>query len=117
MPASGPREFITPHRQLPLEIPKGVSPTEFFNSPCNLRHLARDNGLLRNPMGFLLYRKAIGHSNLFDTSIIFDTSQKVLDPMGRPVRRDQLSKGRKSRLQQDDEDDAALYAGKIPRSG
>lgn len=92
MTTSGPREFITPHRKLPLEIPEGVAPTEFFNSPCNLRHLARDNGLLRNTLGFLLYRKAIGHSNLFDTSIIYDTSQKVLDPMGRPVRRDQLSK-------------------------
>ncbi len=88
-----PREVTTPHRQIPLEIPQGVAPTEFFNSPCNLRHLARENGLLRTPEGFLLYRKAIGHSNLFDTSIIYDTSQKVLDPMGRPVRRDQLSRG------------------------
>jgi hypothetical protein len=90
--SSAPRMVTTPHRRLPLEIPKGVTPTEFYNSPCNLRHLARDNGLLRNPLGFLLYRKAIGHSNLFDTSIIFDTSQKVLDPMGRPVRRDQLTR-------------------------
>jgi len=87
-----PREVTNPHRKLPLEIPDRVAPTEFYNSPCNLRHLARENGLLRNPLGFLLYRKAIGHSNLFDTSIIFDTSQRVLDPMGRPVRRDQLSR-------------------------
>lgn len=92
MISSAPRKVTTPHRRLPLEIPEGVTPTEFYNSPCNLRHLARDNGLLRNPLGFLLYRKAIGHSNLFDTSIIFDTSQKVLDPMGRPVRRDQLTR-------------------------
>lgn len=83
---------MTPHRKLPLDIPDGVAPTEFYNSPCNLRHLTRENGLLRNPLGFLLYRKAIGHSNLFDTSIIFDTSQRVLDPMGRPVRRDQLNR-------------------------
>ena len=87
-----PREITMPHRRIPLEIPSGIAPTEFFNSPCNLRHLARENGLLRTSEGFLLYRKAIGHSNLFDTSIIFDTSQQVLDPMGRPVRRDQLSK-------------------------
>ena len=92
MTTGAPREVTTPHRQIPLEIPPGIAPTEFFNSPCNLRHLARENGLLRTPEGFLLYRKAIGHSNLFDTSIIFDTSQKVLDPMGRPVRRDQLSR-------------------------
>lgn len=92
MVISAPRKVITPHRQIPLEIPTGIAPTEFFNSPCNLRHLARENGLLRTSEGFLLYRKAIGHSNLFDTSIIFDTSQKVLDPMGRPVRRDQLSR-------------------------
>ncbi len=92
MTTGAPREVIIPHRRIPLDIPKNVAPTEFFNSPCNLRHLARENGLLRNPEGFLLYRKAIGHSNLFDTSIIFDTSQKVLDPMGRPVRRDQLTR-------------------------
>jgi hypothetical protein len=92
MTKGAPREVTTAHRRLPLDIPEGIAPTEFFNSPCNLRHLARENGLLRTPEGFLLYRKAIGHSNLFDTSIIFDTSQKVLDPMGRPVRRDQLSR-------------------------
>jgi hypothetical protein len=92
MTTSAPREVTTPHRKLPLEIPEGIAPTEFFNSPCNLRHLTRENGLLRTQEGFLLYRKAIGHSNLFDTSIIFDTSQKVLDPMGRPVRRDQLTR-------------------------
>ena len=35
-----PREVLTPHRRIPLEIPQGVTATEFFNSPCNLRHLA-----------------------------------------------------------------------------
>ncbi|MCP3890023.1 MAG: hypothetical protein GY702_14305 [Desulfobulbaceae bacterium] len=92
MKSAAPRVVSTPHRPIPIDIPEGVAPTEFFNSPCNLKHLASENGLLRNPEGFLLYRKAIGHSNLFDTSIIFDTSAKVLDPMGRPVRRDQLSR-------------------------
>jgi hypothetical protein len=87
-----PREITVPHRKIPLEIPEGVTATEFFNSPCNLRHLARENGLLENDQGFLLYRKAIGHSNLFDTSIILDTSKRILDPLGRPVRRDQLLK-------------------------
>lgn len=90
-----PREVTTPHRRIPLEIPDGVTPTEFFNSPCNLRHLARENGLLRTAENFLLYRKAIGHSNIFDTSIILDSSQNILDPLGRPVRRDQLSKREK----------------------
>lgn len=92
MSKSFPREVVIPHRRIPVDIPEGVAPTEFFNSPCNLRHLTRENGLLRSEEGFLLYRKAIGHSNLFDTSIIFDTSAKVLDPMGRPVRRDQLTR-------------------------
>ena len=87
-----PRELTVPHRKIPLEIPDGVTPTEFFNSPCNLRHLARENGLLRTTEGFLLFRKAFGHSYLFDTSIILDSSQRILDPLGRPVRRDQLSK-------------------------
>jgi hypothetical protein len=87
-----PREVRNPHRRIPLEIPEGITAAEFFNSPCNLRHLSRENGLLRTKEGFLLYRKAIGHSNLFDTSIILDTSQAVLDPLGRPVRRDQLDR-------------------------
>jgi hypothetical protein len=86
-----PREVTTPHRKIPIDIPKGITPTEFYNSPCNLRHLARENGLLRTPEDFLLYRKAIGHTNIFDTSIILDSSQTILDPLGRPVRRDQLS--------------------------
>ena len=90
-----PRQVTTPHRRIPLAIPQGVTPTEFFNSPCNLRHLARENGLLRTPENFLMYRKAIGHSNLFDTSIILDSSQKILDPLGRPVRRDQMDRREK----------------------
>ena len=99
---SFPREVRNPHRRIPLEIPEGVTATEFFNSPCNLRHLSRENGLLRTKEGFLLYRKAIGHSNLFDTSIILDTSQTILDPLGRPVRRDQLDRREKIGVQPDD---------------
>jgi len=56
--------------------------TAIFNSQSNLRHLSQDNGLLRTSEGFLLFRKAIGHSNIFDTSIVFDTLEKVLNPMG-----------------------------------
>jgi len=86
-----PRQVITPHRKIPLTVPQGMTPVEFFNSAANLRNLADDNGLLRTPEDFLLYRKAIGHSLEFDTSVILDTSQRILDPLGRPVRRDQLS--------------------------
>ncbi len=93
--SAAPREVTTPHRKIPLKIPEGISPTEFFNSPGNLRHLAQENGLLRTEENFLLYRKAIGHTNIFDTSIILDSSQHILDPLGRPVRRDQLSKREK----------------------
>ena len=35
-----PREVTTLHRRIPLEIPDGITPAEFFNSPCNLRYLA-----------------------------------------------------------------------------
>jgi len=49
-----------------------------------------NNGLLQNPEGLLLYRKALGHSNVFDASIIYNTSQSILDPLGRPVRRTQV---------------------------
>ena len=49
-----------------------------------------NNGLLQNPEGLLLYRKALGHSNEFDCSIIYNTSQSILDPLGRPVRRTQI---------------------------
>ncbi|MCC2110605.1 MAG: hypothetical protein KDJ16_01070 [Hyphomicrobiales bacterium] len=86
-----PRQVNTPHRKIPLTVPDGMTPVEFFNSAANLRNLADDNGLLRTPEDFLLYRKAIGHSVEFDTSVILDTSQRILDPLGRPVRRDQLT--------------------------
>jgi hypothetical protein len=87
---SGPREIVTPFRQIPLEVPEGMKPNEFFNSTENLNDLAHNNGLLQNPEGLLLYRKALGHSNEFDTSIIYNTSQTILDPLGRPVRRTQV---------------------------
>ena len=87
---SGPREIVTPFRPIPLEVPEGMKPNEFFNSAENLNDLVHNNGLLQTPEGLLLYRKALGHSNLFDTSIIYNTSQTILDPLGRPVRRTQV---------------------------
>jgi hypothetical protein len=86
----GPRELATPYRPIPLDVPLGMTPNEFFNSAENLNDLAHNNGLLQNPEGLLLYRKALGHSNEFDTSIIYNTSQNILDPLGRPVRRSQV---------------------------
>ncbi len=87
---SGPREIVTPFRQIPLEVPEGMKPNEFFNSTENLNDLVHNNGLLQNREGLLLYRKALGHSNEFDASIIYNTSQHILDPLGRPVRRTQV---------------------------
>jgi hypothetical protein len=86
----GPREIVTPYRPIPLAVPEGMAANEFFNSAENLNDLVHNNGLLQNPEGLLLYRKALGHSNEFDTSIIYNTSQDILDPLGRPVRRSQV---------------------------
>ncbi|MGB0713466.1 MAG: hypothetical protein ACPGUC_07890 [Gammaproteobacteria bacterium] len=86
----GPREITTPFRPIPLEVPEGMKPNEFFNSTENLNDLVNNNGLLVNPENLLLYRKALGHSNEFDCSIIYNTSQTVLNPLGRPVRRTQV---------------------------
>ena len=86
----GPREIITPFRPIPLEVPEGMKPNEFFNSTENLNDLVHNNGLLQNDENLLMYRKALGHSNVFDTSIIYNTSQCILDPLGRPVRRTQV---------------------------
>ena len=86
----GPREITNPFRPIPLEVPEGMKPNEFFNSAENLNDLVHNNGLLQNPEGLLLYRKALGHSNEFDCSIIYNTSQSILDPLGRPVRRTQV---------------------------
>lgn len=88
--SSGPRQIITPFRPIPLDVPEGMAPNEFFNSTENLNDLINNNGLLENPEGLLLYRKALGHSNIFDTSIIYNTSKSVLNPLGRPVRRTQV---------------------------
>jgi hypothetical protein len=87
---TSPREIVTPFRPIPLTVPEGMTQNEFFNSAENLADLTQNNGLLQNPEGLLLYRKAIGHSNVFDTSIIYNTSQCILDPLGRPVRRTQV---------------------------
>lgn len=87
---AGPRKIITPFRPIPLDVPEGMAPNEFFNSTENLNDLINNNGLLDNPEGLLLYRKALGHSNEFDTSIIYNTSKSVLNPLGRPVRRTQV---------------------------
>jgi hypothetical protein len=90
-----PREIITPRPKMSLTIPQGMAPVEFFNSPANLKNLAEENGLFRTPENFLMYRKLIGHSTEFDTSIILDTSKQILDPLGRPVRRDQMPQRQK----------------------
>ncbi len=90
-----PRQIITPRPKMSLEIPQGMAPVEFFNSPANLKNLAEENGLLRGPEDLLMYRKLIGHSTEFDTSIMLDTSRRILDPLGRPVRRDQMSRNQK----------------------
>ncbi|MEJ2424599.1 MAG: hypothetical protein P8101_09065 [Candidatus Thiodiazotropha sp.] len=86
----GPREITTPFRPIPLEVPEGMKPNEFFNSTENLNDLVHNNGLLINPENLLLYRKALGHSTEFDTSIIYNTSKVILNPLGRPVRRTQV---------------------------
>jgi len=86
----GPRQIVTPFRPIPLDVPEGMAANEFFNSTENLNDLIHNNGLLQNPEGLLLYRKALGHSNEFDTSIIYNTSKSVLNPLGRPVRRTQV---------------------------
>ena len=91
-----PRQIVTPFRPIPLDVPEGMKPNEFFNSTENLNDLEHNNGLLSNPENLLLYRKALGHSNEFDCSIIYNTSQTVLNPLGRPVRRTQLPENVKS---------------------
>ncbi len=121
---SGPREIVTPFRPIPLDVPEGMAPNEFFNSTENLHDLTNNNGLLKNPEDLLLYRKALGHSNEFDTSIIYNTSDSILDPLGRPVRRTQVPEDVKkvwNRMNQviidymvekyPDPDDALLLAG------
>jgi hypothetical protein len=88
---SGPREIVTPFRTIPLVVPEGMKHNEFFNSTENLNDLVHNNGLLTNPENLLLYRKALGHSNEFDCSIIYNTSNTILNPLGRPVRRTQVA--------------------------
>ena len=85
-----PRQIVTPFRPIPLDVPEGMKPNEFFNSTENLNDLIHNNGLLVNPEDLVLYRKALGHSNTFDCSIIYNTSQTILNPLGRPVRRTQV---------------------------
>ena len=91
MTQSAPREIVTPFRAIPLEMPEGMKHNEFFNSTENLNDLVHNNGLLLNAENLLLYRKALGHSTEFDCSIIYNTSNVILNPLGRPVRRTQVA--------------------------
>lgn len=97
---AAPRKIVTPRPRMSLAIPEGMTPVEFFNSPANLKNLAEENGLFRTPEDLLMYRKLIGHSSEFDTSIILDTSKRILDPLGRPVRRDQMKRKQKRVFEQ-----------------
>lgn len=90
-----PRTIVTPRPKMSLAVPEGMTAVEFFNSPANLKNLAEENGLFRTPEDLLMYRKLVGHSAEFDTSVILDTSRRILDPLGRPVRRDQLKRKHK----------------------
>jgi hypothetical protein len=90
-----PRTILTPRPKMTLSVPEGMTRVEFFNSPANLKNLAEENGLFRTPEDLLMYRKLVGHSAEFDTSIILDTSRRILDPLGRPVRRDQMKRKQK----------------------
>lgn len=85
-----PKEIVTPCPQMSLQVPEGMTSAEFFNSYANLKNLAEENGLFRTPEDLLMYRKLVGHSVEFDTSIILDSSRRILDPLGRAVRRDQM---------------------------
>ena len=87
----GPREIVTPFRPIPLEVPEAMAPNEFFNSTENLNDLMQNNGLLTNPENLLLYRKALGHSREFDTSIIYNRSKCILNPLDPAARRLQSS--------------------------
>jgi hypothetical protein len=87
---STPRAIVTPHPKFHTEIPDEMTPVEFFNSQANLENLTIENGVLRTPEDLLLFRKLIGHSLEFDTAIMLDTSSKILDPLGRPVRHTQV---------------------------
>ncbi len=90
-----PLEVTTPRPNMSLTIPEGMARVEFFNSAANLKNLAEENGLFRTPENLLMYRKLIGHSAEFDTSVMLDTSRRILDPLGRPVRRDQMNRQQK----------------------
>lgn len=92
---TAPREIATPCPKMSLKVPEGMTQVEFFNSPANLKNLTEENGLFRTPEDLLMYRKLVGHSVEFDTSIILDTSRRILDPLGRPVRRDQMNRQEK----------------------
>lgn len=87
MTATGPTQVVTPFRPIPLEVPADMAANEFFDSAENLNDLINTNGLSTTPENLVFYRKALGHTNEFDTAIIYNTSRSTLDPLGRRVRR------------------------------
>jgi len=51
-----PRQIVTTFRPIPLDVPEGMMPNEFFNSTENLNDLIHNNGLLVNPEDLVLCR-------------------------------------------------------------
>lgn len=89
-----PRQIITPKPKFSLDL-KWVNPNLLFNSKQNLENLRNENWVLEMILGndaLVLYRKLVWHSWLFDSSIIYDTSSSIRNPLARPVRRDELEK-------------------------
>lgn len=82
-----PREIPTAFRPIPLTLPEAMRHNEFFDGTENVEDPTRSNSLLRNRQDLLPYRKALGHGNEFDGSIIDHRSRTLLNPLGRPVRR------------------------------
>ncbi len=60
MSTIGPREINVPFRPIPLDVPEGMKPNEFFNSPENLKDLTENNGLLINDEVFITLSKSLG---------------------------------------------------------
>lgn len=112
MTVTGPRQAVTPFRPIPLEVPAGMALNAFFNSAENLNDLINNNGLLSNPENLVLYRKALGHSNEFDTSIIYDTSRST-----RPARAartaDAGAARSQARLESDEPNHHRVYARNV----
>ena len=87
---SGPRKIVTPFRPIPLDVPEGMKPNEFFNSTENLNDLDAQQRPVAESGKPAAVSQGAGAQHRVRYLDHLQHFQVILNPLGRPVRRTQV---------------------------